>query len=468
MKNRGVSSIALILTISLIVMVLLAGSLQLLPKLRSNLVNTSYAEDVDNVVGAIGHFLAENSRCNQNWVGGPEDLRTQALTRTILRKPDNSAIFETIVANPNANYGRGTISIAAIRMSGFIPSSAGALDGVSTLTVDMQKIVDGQLKTWTRNRVVSVEINNLGRLTSCIAVNFDQNQWRMLSGNQIFRQTGSVGIQSDDPSATFEVRDTSSGSRNSVIFGSLEGSGGITMSINSGGPSAMFVIPENHRYVFNTNSAFPPVTLLSDSRQLTVGYALNEVTPYRFAIKSTDGTSFLNLSSATSAWSFRPTNSNQTLELGGSNVASTFIIDHMISGGVSRTDVRIGGDDARPANDYAFWVNGTAGGTSAWQNLSDRRLKAAIAPLSFKATQFKSINAYTYRLIKMPDKRQVGLIAQEIASVPELSAAVNCATEYCTVSYAQLIAPLVSATQDLADRQDRFRKKIKKLESHLD
>ena len=97
-----------------------------------------------------------------------------------------------------------------------------------------------------------------------------------------------------------------------------------------------------------------------------------------------------------------------------------------------------------------FYVNGDAGGTTAWYNDSDERLKKNITTIEeplekvqkLRGVQFEWKNTENH-----PEGRQLGFIAQEAVDViPEV---VEKKGEYYSMQYAPVTALLVEAIKEL-------------------
>ncbi|MDG0815495.1 tail fiber domain-containing protein [Bdellovibrio svalbardensis] len=120
---------------------------------------------------------------------------------------------------------------------------------------------------------------------------------------------------------------------------------------------------------------------------------------------------------------------------------------------------------------YNFYVNGTAGGTSAYVNASDERLKKNIETIPSSLEKILQLRGVTFDWrhdvrpnLKYPEKRDMGVIAQDVEKVfPE---AVDTDTEgYKSVGYTKLIGPLVESTKELAGLCKMNESQLAKLQS---
>ncbi|WP_413613484.1 tail fiber domain-containing protein [Bdellovibrio sp. HCB-110] len=103
-----------------------------------------------------------------------------------------------------------------------------------------------------------------------------------------------------------------------------------------------------------------------------------------------------------------------------------------------------------------LWVNGTAGGTSAYQNLSDKRLKDHIQVIPQALDKVLKLRGVTFDWrhdvrpeLSLPKNKDMGVIAQEVeAQFPE---AVQTDDQgFKSVAYTKLIGPLIESTKELA------------------
>lgn len=96
-------------------------------------------------------------------------------------------------------------------------------------------------------------------------------------------------------------------------------------------------------------------------------------------------------------------------------------------------------------------INGAMRANAYYYN-SDIRYKSDIAPLDNALVKLSKLNGYSY-YNKLSEQNDIGVIAQEVEQVfPEL---VQTDREwYKTVSYGNLVAPIISAINELADKVD--------------
>ena len=131
-----------------------------------------------------------------------------------------------------------------------------------------------------------------------------------------------------------------------------------------------------------------------------------------------------------------------------------------------------GNKDHIPSN-YKFYVNGNAGGTSAWAQASDLRLKTAITSLPNALAKVMQLRGVNYQWKAQPETgTQLGFIAQEVEEViPEV---VKHDGDTYSMQYAPINALLVEAVKEQQNEIEQLRKhndtqdqKISELESLL-
>ena len=147
------------------------------------------------------------------------------------------------------------------------------------------------------------------------------------------------------------------------------------------------------------------------------------------------------------------------------------------------------GGTTMAANGWAVYANGWAGGLTAWQNVSDMRLKKNVKTLDgalSKVMQLRGVE-YNYDKTNYPDvaldteAKQIGFIAQEVESVfPEMVREANIYSEagvsdsgmsrkqnvyeVKTLSYSTIIPVLVEAIKEQQLIIEKLEERINKLE----
>ncbi|NDV47067.1 hypothetical protein D0T49_08415, partial [Paludibacter sp. 221] len=111
----------------------------------------------------------------------------------------------------------------------------------------------------------------------------------------------------------------------------------------------------------------------------------------------------------------------------------------------------IGVGGAMPQSDHVLYVNGKAGGSTAWTQSSDRRLKTNIRGISYGLPQVMKLNPVSFTM-KESGNKQIGFIAQEVRDIiPEIVSGTEGDIEkgeVLGISYAEFAPVLVKAIQE--------------------
>ncbi|WP_083901110.1 tail fiber domain-containing protein [Azospirillum sp. B4] len=126
---------------------------------------------------------------------------------------------------------------------------------------------------------------------------------------------------------------------------------------------------------------------------------------------------------------------------------------------------------------YNLFVNGSAGGLSAWTNLSDARLKKDIVPINGALRMISELRGVRFRWrgddertvgkdLKLPTATpQVGFIAQEVSAVlPEAVAQSADGDRIMSVQESKIVPVLVEAVRELKAQNQEYEDRIRTLE----
>lgn len=162
---------------------------------------------------------------------------------------------------------------------------------------------------------------------------------------------------------------------------------------------------------------------------------------------------------------------------GHTNIKEELFIQNHKASGTSPADPLIWGDfNFRKVQLFVrnhsttnkFWVNNSAGGTSAWSSSSDKRLKKNISTIPNALEKIKKLRGVNFEW-KKPDTHreglQMGFIAQEsVDIIPEV---VDGKSEYMSMEYAPITALLVEAMKEQQKIIDLQNLKISSQEERL-
>src|SRR5229473_2363010 len=111
---------------------------------------------------------------------------------------------------------------------------------------------------------------------------------------------------------------------------------------------------------------------------------------------------------------------------------------------------------------FTLHVNGSVAGTSAYNNVSDGRLKKDITSLEYGLDTIMKLRPVGFNWIAQDQEwkkqHQIGLIAQEVEPVvPEAVTTANDALQTKSLAYSELVPVLIKAVQDLKSANDNLR-----------
>ena len=127
----------------------------------------------------------------------------------------------------------------------------------------------------------------------------------------------------------------------------------------------------------------------------------------------------------------------------------------------------VGIDTSTPT--YKLHVNGSAGGSGAWNQSSDRRLKSNITGLNYGLQQVMQLQPVRYNFTATPGKQEVGFIAQDVKKViPEVVSGIEgdiSKNETLGIAYSDLIPVLTKAIQEQQAQIEALNARIAALEA---
>jgi hypothetical protein len=153
----------------------------------------------------------------------------------------------------------------------------------------------------------------------------------------------------------------------------------------------------------------------------------------------------------------------------GSNklyIANSGTSSPLIYGDFTASSLVINGNNP---NGKTFFVNGQAGGTSTWAQVSDARFKKNVVNITDAIAKVMALQGIQFEWIdpvRFEKGKQIGFIAQEVEKVvPEL---ISKSEGFYTMKYAEMNALLVEAIKEQQRQIDELKTENKNLRSDLD
>jgi hypothetical protein len=125
---------------------------------------------------------------------------------------------------------------------------------------------------------------------------------------------------------------------------------------------------------------------------------------------------------------------------------------------------------------YTLQVNGSVAGTSAYNNLSDARLKQDVQPIGNALAIVEALRGVTYNWnqavdpsLKLDDRNHVGFLAQEVEKVlPQAVSTANDARQTKSVAYSEVIPVLNEAIKQQQTQIETLQAENDELKARLD
>jgi len=120
---------------------------------------------------------------------------------------------------------------------------------------------------------------------------------------------------------------------------------------------------------------------------------------------------------------------------------------------------------------YTLHVNGSVAGTSAYNNLSDKRFKKNVQPISKALSSVMALQGVTFNWDKtanpslnLDEKSHFGFIAQEVEPVlPQVVTTANDSLKSKSIAYAELVPVLTEAIKEQQGQIDNLKQEISQL-----
>ena len=124
---------------------------------------------------------------------------------------------------------------------------------------------------------------------------------------------------------------------------------------------------------------------------------------------------------------------------------------------------------------YTLHVNGSVAGTSAYNNLSDARLKKDVQPISDALAKVQALHGVTFNWdksvnpeLKLDDKNHLGFLAQDVEKVlPQAVSTADDAMQTKAVAYGDVVPVLAEAIKELKAENDALKGENEALKARL-
>jgi len=283
-------------------------------------------------------------------------------------------------------------------------------------------------------------------------------QWTT-SGNNIYYNTGNVGIGTTTPSAKLDVQGATNSSDFRVSRDPASATNYYTYITAPGDtPGRSFI------GVSDANQSSDVLTITSDGK---LGVNIGNAEPIgKLHVKdgavSLGTTNDINTEFIRNDGTYNPrlqirhstagTDIHHTYSSGAGNL--TFSLANVEAMRIdANRNVGIGTTDP---GSYRLYVNGSAGGTTAWNNLSDKRFKKDVLPINSALQKVMALQGITFNWdksvnseINFDDKNHFGFLAQDIEKIlPQVVNTADDEMQTKSVAYSDVVPVLVEAIKE--------------------
>ncbi|MBU0473379.1 MAG: tail fiber domain-containing protein [Bacteroidetes bacterium] len=438
--------------------------------------------DITNTLGATGKFYIKSGSTEQNLVTVDEATGNVGIgTATPVNRFEVSgSTFNRITASVTADVQSGfqiirTADANDVNWEMYTPAGSTNLriakklpaDGASTDILTFQDNGNVGIGTTSPNAKLDVRGGNVStdfRITRDPVAAPNTYTYITAPGNdpgaafigvsdntygstivQTMTAQGRVGIGTTTPYSKLEVQDK-------IIAGDETSTNGST-------------IIEGH-YSQSSNDVVNTLGSMFGSGAWLMGYCMRPKSGSSGYISSADNATFersgMELSNRFFKLHYAPTQST-TVGNDITGLTTPFYVD--------LENAKVGINTTSPS--YRLYVNGTSGGTNAWTNDSDKRLKKDVNLIENgldKVMKLRPITFY-WKQSEFPkrnydDRNHVGFIAQEVeVVVPQVVSTADDEMKTKSIAYSDLVPVLTKAIQEQQKLIEELRDRISNLEN---
>lgn len=389
------------------------------------LSDTKHRAQGSSILHEIAALLSVSGQCQVNFGGIELDASPQSVNGNVIADQGGSTIFQLGTARTGEK-----VVVSSVTVTGMSPFSASLpVSGTTELKVGL---LYPDLQTSTFSLPMYVEVDGANAVTKCFLGNWQKPVWTA-SGTSL-TYIGNVGIGTPaKPSEALSVN------------GSAQFNGGL--DITQPGNSI-----DIHGENINGHMA-----LMSGSHVFWIEYEDRTGRDYarwggafNLLADGLNTISFLKLETADAlkTWSFKIARNignsgdqiNNGVRLSASSASQALVF---------RSTLTVG--DTNPG--YDFYVDGGAGGDTAFAVTSDRRLKSSIRDLPGTMEALREIQGVRFRM-RGTKKESIGFVAQDLArGLPDVfQSIVDRNASFWSIRYSELIPLLAKALQELTEK----------------
>ncbi len=290
-----------------------------------------------------------------------------------------------------------------------------------------------------------------------------------LGNSSIYDNGSNIGIGTANPVYKFHVNDTSDGivghfsggvsnytlisfkSNEANVYSTSLGSYNSGMLFRTGATDRMYINSSGNVGIGTTS---PSYILQTKAGSGFVGAAFSSYYAATSIIGNDANSSWFGqgTNGLSSAYVINNTSGYAQIELGGS---PRFFVNSSGNVGIGTT-----------SPSYTLHVNGSVAGTSAYNNLSDKRYKKDILPIENALDKILALNGITFNWDKeatdmnLDDNNHIGLLAQDVEKiVPQAVTTGTDENETKSVAYTDLVPVLIEAIKELKAEIDLLKQK---------
>ncbi|NOX66505.1 MAG: hypothetical protein GXO85_12155 [Chlorobi bacterium] len=413
-----------------------------------------FANIIGNGNTAVGKAALSNTEGNRNTAVGRSALHFNYGNRGVAVGYQSQQFINNIISSPPRTNYNTSVGYQSLRGSNSLPNSgsynsAFGYQALYSNTTGHHNTAIGDSALYS-----NILGNNNIAIGSFSLFTNTSGKGNTTTGNLALYSNTTGSSNTAIGNSTLYQND--SGNRNTAL-----GSFAMNYSIGNRGVAVGY---QSQQYIFNIDYSPPPINY-----NTSVGYQSlrgSDILPNKANNNSAFGyqTLFSNISGIGNVAIGFQAGYNET----GSNklyIANSSTSTPLIWGNFSTRKIVINGNGASNSNGRTFFSNGQAGGTTAWFNDSDRRLKKNISTISNALEKIKKLRGVNYQWKNTEHRSEgtkMGFIAQEaIKVIPEV---VDDSGDHYSMQYAPITALLVEAVKEQQKNIKEQELRIKKLE----